>query len=330
MKYVKLLLVFAFALLPMAGFAEKGDMWEVKDADLTVWDSPNYLTKLGMMHQGDTFEEEGMDGDMIRFLYKGKTAYVASYCCQRFEPEPDSDVDVEEEMPAAATQQDAKEDAKNEKTELAAVAQQKGKQASNADAKKEDMQAPAGTQQSAEKEETGVLMSIALLLLSLVGGALGLIAIVFTFFYVFRYQKLAKWMNGKCGTEVIPYKRFNKLLLVPVLAALATVVITILFGYLATLAEQDSTSQIFLSLTGVALTIATPVLCLWYRYKKDKEQYGKKAASWMMLYSFLSIVTIYLICVVIAYIIVGIVAVLIFALIVSLAFPTRYYVVRRW
>jgi len=85
-----------------------------------------------------------------------------------------------------------------------------------------------------------------------------------------------------------------------------------------------------LSSIGVALTIATPVLCLWYRYKKDKEQYGKKAASWMMLYSFLSIVAIYLICVVIAYIIVGIVAVLIFALIVSLAFPTRYYVVRRW
>ena len=46
MKYVKLLLVFAFALLSMAGFAEKGDMWEVKDADLTVWDTPNYLTKL--------------------------------------------------------------------------------------------------------------------------------------------------------------------------------------------------------------------------------------------------------------------------------------------
>lgn len=181
MKYVKLLLVFAFALLSMAGFAEKGDMWEVKDADLTVWDSPNYLMKLGMMHQGDTFEEEGMDGDMIRFLYKGKTAYVASYCCQRFEPEPDSDVDVEEEMPAAATQQDAKEDTKNEKTEQTAVTQQKGKQASKADAKKEDIQAPAGTQQSTEKEATGVLMGIALLLLALIGGALGLIAIVFTF-----------------------------------------------------------------------------------------------------------------------------------------------------
>ena len=190
MKYMKLLLVFAFALLSMAGFAEKGDMWEVKDADLTVWDSPNYLTKLGMMHQGDTFEEEGMDGDMIRFLYKGKTAYVASYCCQRFEPEPDSDVDVEEEMPAAATQQDAKEDAKNEKTELAAVAQQKGIQASKADARKEDMQAPAGTQQSAEKEETGVLMGIGMLLLSLVGGALGLIAIMFQYCVKLIFNRL--------------------------------------------------------------------------------------------------------------------------------------------
>ena len=77
------------------------------------------------------------------------------------------------------------DDGKNEKTELAAVAQQKGKQASNADAQKEDIQAPAGTQQSTEKEETGVLMGIALLLLALVGGALSLIAIVFTFFYVF-------------------------------------------------------------------------------------------------------------------------------------------------
>ena len=76
-------------------------------------------------------------------------------------------------------------DGKNEKTELAAVAQQKGKQASNADAQKEDIQAPAGTQQSTEKEETGVLMGIALLLLALVGGTLSLIAIVFTFFYVF-------------------------------------------------------------------------------------------------------------------------------------------------
>lgn len=96
MKCMRFLLFFIFAFLSLACFAEKGDMWEVTDADLTVWDSPNYLNKLGMMHQGDTFEEEGMDGDMIKFLYKGKTAYVSSNCCQRFEPEPDSDEDVEE------------------------------------------------------------------------------------------------------------------------------------------------------------------------------------------------------------------------------------------
>ena len=61
MKCMRFLLFFIFAFLSLACFAEKGDMWEVTDADLTVWDSPNYLNKLGMMHQGDTFEEEGMD-----------------------------------------------------------------------------------------------------------------------------------------------------------------------------------------------------------------------------------------------------------------------------
>lgn len=102
------------------------------------------------------------------------------------------------------------DDGKNEKTELAAVAQQKGKQASNADAQKEDIQAPAGTQQSTEKEETGVLMGIALLLLALVGGALSLIAIVFTFFYVFsdveRTFNVAE-RNFLLGVETSTYKK---------------------------------------------------------------------------------------------------------------------------
>ena len=49
----------------------------------------------------------------------------------------------------------------------------------------------------------------------------------------------------------------------------------------------------------------------------------------MMAYSLFSIVAIYLVCVVIAYILIGIVAVLIFALIIAVAFPTRYYVVKK-
>ena len=48
-----------------------------------------------------------------------------------------------------------------------------------------------------------------------------------------------------------------------------------------------------------------------------------------MAYSLFSIAAIYLVCVVIAYILIGIVAVLIFALIFAVAFPTRYYVVKK-
>ena len=56
--------------------------WVVSDQDLTVWDSPNYLNKLGMVHRGYEITEIGLDGDMIRFEFEGQTAYVATYCCK--------------------------------------------------------------------------------------------------------------------------------------------------------------------------------------------------------------------------------------------------------
>lgn len=59
--------------------------WVVSDQDLTVWDSPNYLNKLGMVHRGYEITETGMDGDMIRFEFEGQTAYVATYCCKLLE-----------------------------------------------------------------------------------------------------------------------------------------------------------------------------------------------------------------------------------------------------
>lgn len=328
MKCMRLLLALVFSFLSMASFAEKGDMWEVKDADLTVWDSPNYLTKLGMMHQGDTFEEEGMDGDMIKFVYKGKTAYVASYCCQRFEPEPDSDEAFEEGEIAT---ENAQQESAGEKTEITSAGRQDVAQASSTDTLQNGAQAPvADGQQSNDGDGLYSVLTIPIFLLGLIGIAVSIVAIVFTFFYVFKYKTMAKWMNGKCSVEVIPYKRFNKLLLVPVLAALGAIAVTVLFGYLATTVEQGSNTQTLLTVIGCVLTIATPILSLWYKYKKDKALYGKKAARWMMVYSLLSIVAIYLVCVVIAYILIGIAAVLIFALIIALAFPTRYYIVREW
>lgn len=324
MKCMRFLLFFIFAFLSLACFAEKGDMWEVTDADLTVWDSPNYLNKLGMMHQGDTFEEEGMDGDMIKFLYKGKTAYVSSNCCQRFEPEPDSDEDVEEGETESATQE-------VEETTTAPTGQPVNQNV-EASSKKDSAQVTAqdAADPISEKfEDGGTPLMIALFILGLLGGVLGLIAVVFTFFYVFKYKTLARWFNKRCEGDVIPDKRFNKLLIAPVLAALGTVASTLVFGYAASVVDSESTWQILLAMLGIILTAAMPSLTLWYKYRKDKKQYGKKTALWMMAYSLFSIVAIYLICVVIAYILIGIVAVLIFALIFAVAFPTRYYVVKK-
>lgn len=324
MKCMRFLLFFIFAFLSLACFAEKGDMWEVTDADLTVWDSPNYLNKLGMMHQGDTFEEEGMDGDMIKFLYKGKTAYVSSNCCQRFEPEPDSDEDVEEGETESATQE-------VEETTTAPTGQPVNQNV-EASSKKDSAQViaqDAADPISEKFEDGGTPLMIALFILGILGGILGLVAIVFTFFYVFNYGALARWFNKKCEVDVIPDKRFNKLLIAPVLAALGTVASTLVFGYAASVVDSESTWQILLAMLGIILTAAMPSLTLWYKYRKDKKQYGRKTALWMMAYSLFSIVAIYLVCVVIAYILIGIVAVLIFALIFAVAFPTRYYVVKK-
>lgn len=74
-SWMRVYLVMAGILASLSVMADKGDKWRVTDQDLTVWDSPNYLQKIGMIHRGYEIEELGMDGDMIKFEYKGQTAY---------------------------------------------------------------------------------------------------------------------------------------------------------------------------------------------------------------------------------------------------------------
>lgn len=119
-------------------------------------------------------------------------------------------------------------------------------------------------------EDGGTPLMIALFILGILGGILGLVAIVFTFFYVFNYGALARWFNKRCEGDVIPAKRFNKLLVAPVLAALGTVASTLVFGYAASVVDSESTWQILLAMLGIILTAAMPSLTLWYRYRKDK------------------------------------------------------------
>ncbi len=77
----RFILLFLLSLLVAANVSAQRK-WIVSDQDLTVWDSPNYLNKLGMVHRGYEITETGMDGDMIRFEFEGQTAYVATYCCK--------------------------------------------------------------------------------------------------------------------------------------------------------------------------------------------------------------------------------------------------------
>lgn len=287
----------------LTSLAEKGDNWRVSDQDLTVWDSPDYQNKLGMVHRGYTFEEEAMDGDMVQFLYNGQKAYVATYCCEK----------ISEKI-----------EAKEPMQEMTATKQTKISDSSTIDS------IPTSMATDSQDDGYSALLAIPFLILGLVGACISLVAFLFTFCYVFKYQALANWFNKKCGVAVIPNKRLNKLLLTPVLAAFATVLTAgVAFG-VAGMVEENSNSQIALMVLAAVLFISTPIGILGYFYTKHKNQYGKRAARWMMVYSLLSIVAIYLVCILLMYLVIGIVALLVIALIICLAFPTRYYLVRRW
>ncbi len=309
MKSLRMILLLLLSVYSLAGFAERGDKWRVSDQDLTVWDSPSYLNKLGMVHRGYTFEEEAMDGDMIQFLYHGQKAYVATYCCER----------VVENSEATEVVEVA--EVKKPKEPATVVEVSDSSKVSSVATSKTDSDKDGGF---------NALLAIPLLILGLVGACISLVALVFTFCYVFKYQALADWFNGKCDAAVIPGKRFNKLLLMPVLAAFATALTTGIASWLAGMQEADSDAQMALIALGVVFFLGTPTLVLRHFYVKYKNLYGKQAARWMMVYSLLSIVAIYLLCMLVMYLVIGLLAILVIALIICLAFPTRYYIVRRW
>lgn len=313
MNRLLLVLFLLTATVAQTAWADEGDKWRVSDQDLSVWSSPDYLSKLGTVHRGYEITELGIDGDMIQFCYNGQTAYVASYCCERI-PNETVQQAATEKVETVVTPTPANKAAAKKETQL-----------------KEKETAPAHDEKSEELSAGGIALSILLALLGVIGMGVGLVAFVFTVFYVFKYQSLAAWFNRKCEAEAIPYKRMNSLLWPPVIAALAMAILGGGINCLLTLgATGNEGLQMLLFLLGILLTLAIPFFVLRYVYLKNKRQYGKKAARWMMIYSLLSITAIYLCCVVIAYVVVGILALLIFALILGLCFPTRYYIVRRW
>lgn len=327
-KILFVILLLAGCLLPV----HAGEKWVVTDNELTVWDSPDYLKKLGMVTRGYEIDAIAIEGDMIRFEYEGMTAYVATYCCRRvLEESVGQEQPVVEEGTAKQTRQ--------------ALSAEKAVAATSA---KVEQVADAETRGSTAVEKAlntkgTALIGIPLLVLGIVFFLFGLAGVVFTVCYAFCPKKLAAWFNERCGEDVIPAKRFNKLLLPPVYAGIGAIAANMLVfgvgGLLAgqlqetVMAWQESTQMIVCGVAvciGVVVTQAVPFMILRHWYLKYREEHGKKAARWMTIYSIMCLVAIYLICLVIIYAVMAMLALLLILLILCVCFPARYYVVRRW
>lgn len=80
---------FIFCLCMLAGASVlAGNNFRVSDTYVTVFEEPERINALSRMTQGEEFEAIGRDGSMLIFMYKGKKAYVASYCCKEIEKNP--------------------------------------------------------------------------------------------------------------------------------------------------------------------------------------------------------------------------------------------------
>lgn len=300
MKRVKLtlLLIVTCTLQLLAG-----EKWIVTDQDLTVWDSPNYLNKLGMIHSGYEIDAEGLEGDMIRFVYNGQTAYVASYCCKKVEADA-----AGPEVSANTDSQPANDAKPLQATRSAGQEMQEVTQDTGDLSEKGNVAGSYPMSAFSEKLSSFPVWLMGLLfVLGLVYGAILIVALVFTFYYVFKYDKLRLWLNGKCGVECVPAKRFNKLLQAPLLSVLLMGAANVLSVYLVSVVPESLT--VVAVVLGVCAVIGCPLLVLHRSYTKQKSTYGSRVARWLTVYAILSVAAIYFVCV-IAFYVLCIVAVL--------------------
>lgn len=81
------LIIILFLLLIDATTLAATNRFRVTDEVLTVYGEPERINELGKLHRGDEFDIVGEDGRMYVFMYKGKKAYAASYCCELIKDE---------------------------------------------------------------------------------------------------------------------------------------------------------------------------------------------------------------------------------------------------
>lgn len=264
-------LLFGFATQIMAGVK-----WVVTDETLTVWDSPENINKLGVLHKGYEFEEKSVDGNKICFDYNGQNGYVAMHCCQKVDDVAASQA-VEETTQEVTTAQAAAPSSDADLTEVSAV---------NAPADKVQKTAEADKLSSKEMAMLGGAMVLAIPL-----ATLQILGIVFALFYAFKYDALRNWFNKRCGADCIPAGKINKLFRRLMLPAIVSSLVSFAGNF------------VNIGIIGSIVIVALPCFFLFKIYKEYNEKFGKTAALWTLLFSILTIYTIILLVALLMYVV---------------------------
>ena len=281
MKSMKRQALLAAFILLAALQALAGERWVVTDRDLTVWDSPEYQNKLGMVHAGYEIDAVGLEGGMIHFLYDGRDAYVSAVCCAKAAPAPQA-------APPSSRQPAAVKSA--------------GAQAVETDTSGQPYaSAPTGATEGGEfnLDNLPAWQLAVLALCVLVGLACGLfwaVSCVFAGYYAFSYPKLRAWPNRRCGTDCIPAKRLNAQLKAPLLAIILMVAAQyIVFMPLVALFSTTGARLVAVATAAIVLP-GIPFVVLRRAYRRNRTLYGPRAARYLMLYALLGVAAIYVIC----------------------------------
>lgn len=213
-SWMRVYLVMVGILASLSVMADKGDKWRVTDQDLTVWDSPNYLQKIGMIHRGYEIEELGMDGDMIKFEYKGQTAYVATYCCERIKA--NDKTGAQEQIEASTNETFDKttvETSQGEVQEKESASPDKQPQTEKVSTQKQvDTEENAATDKAQDNEPIGVLGWIVIggiYTVGLLEGVFTIWIIVQVFKYLFRWEKMRRRWDKRADAPIMPEDRLS-------------------------------------------------------------------------------------------------------------------------
>lgn len=213
-SWMRVFLIMVGILASLSVMADKGDKWRVTDQDLTVWDSPNYLQKIGMIHRGYEIEELGLDGDMIKFEYKGQTAYVATYCCERIIS--NGKTGAQEQIDASTNETFDKttvETSQGEVQEKESASSAKQPQAEKVSTQKQvDTEENAATDKAQDNKSIsaiGWISTVALYIGILLYVALSIWFIVQIFKYLFRWEKMRRRWDKRANAPIMPEDRLS-------------------------------------------------------------------------------------------------------------------------